>query len=68
MKVRVGCSVKDCFVGKGDMVTASWSIGFEGSACTVGKAYEVKSISSSKNLLIENDNGVTKEYSPLHFH
>ncbi|MCM3109996.1 hypothetical protein [Lederbergia lenta] len=67
MKIKIGCSVKDYLVGKGDTVIASWSLGFEGSACTVGKAYVIKDISPNKNLIIENDNGIMKEYSPLHF-
>ncbi len=67
MKVRIGCSVKDYLVDKGDTVLASWSLGFEGSTCTVGKTYEIKEISPNKNLVIENDNGVTKEYDPVHF-
>lgn len=67
MKVKIGCYVKEYLAGKGDMVIASWSLGFDGSTCTVGKAYEIKGISPTKNLIIENDNGVMKEYSPLHF-
>lgn len=65
MKVRVGCSVKDYFVGKCDMVTASWSVRELG--CTEGKVYKIKGISPNKNLIIENENGVTKEYAPVHF-
>ncbi|USK62247.1 hypothetical protein [Peribacillus asahii] len=65
MKVRVGCSVKDHFAGKGDMVLASWSI--EWAGFTVGKTYQIKGISPTKNLIIENGNGETKEYDPVHF-
>lgn len=65
MKVRVGCSVKDYFVGKGDTVIASWSVRKLG--CTEGKRYDIKGISPNKNLIIENDNGVTKEYASVHF-
>lgn len=67
MKVRIGCSIKDYLRGKGDFVIASWSLGFEGSSCTVGKEYEIKGIGLTKNLIIENDNGETKEYDPVHF-
>ncbi|UOE58250.1 hypothetical protein [Cytobacillus oceanisediminis] len=65
IKVRVGCSVKDYFAGKGDTVLASWSI--EWSGFTVGSPYKIKGISPSKNLIIENDNGNTSQYDPVHF-
>ncbi|MBE7896232.1 hypothetical protein G7L40_19980 [Paenibacillus polymyxa] len=65
MKVRIGCTVKDYLRGKGDIVLASWSI--EWAGFTVGKAYQIKDISQTKNLIIENDNGETKEYASVHF-
>lgn len=76
MKIRIGCSVNDYLAGKDNTVIASWSLGFEGSGCTVGKAYEIKGISPTRfiagfgptiNLMIENDNGEIKEYAPVHF-
>lgn len=65
MKVRVGCYVKDYLVGKGDTVIGAWSVRELG--CTEGGEYKIKGISPNKELTIENDNGVTKEYSPVLF-
>ncbi|MNH75577.1 hypothetical protein D3C73_278210 [compost metagenome] len=65
MKVRIGCTFKDYLRGQGDIVLASWSI--EWAGFTVGRAYKITGISPTKNLIIENDNGETKEYAPVHF-
>lgn len=65
MKIRVGCSVNDYFVGEEDSVVASWSV--EQFGFTVGTKYKVEGISSTKNLIIKNDNGETREYDPVHF-
>lgn len=65
MKVKIGCSVKQYLAGKGDRVLSSWSVKQFGF--TLGNAYEIKGISPTKNLIIDNDNGETREYDPVHF-
>jgi len=66
MNIRVGCTTKDYFVNKGSIVIASWSLQWSDDI-TVGNIYEIKGISSTKNLIIENNKGKIEEYSPVHF-
>ncbi|MFJ8528383.1 hypothetical protein [Bacillus sp. NPDC094106] len=65
MKVSIGCSVKEYFVGKGDTVIASWAV--EQFGFKEGNKYVVKDISPTKNLIIENENGETNEYDTVYF-
>lgn len=49
------------FVGKGDKVFAGWQA--EEYGFTVGNEYEIKGVSPSMYLVMENDEGESEEYT-----
>lgn len=67
MKVGIGIYIEKRMVGKGDMVSIPKFKDGTWLDLTSGKDYEVKGISQTNNLLIENNSGVTKEYATVFF-